>query len=157
MMMSQNIPLRKYLESKAALIAVSIVVMFLLSIPYVYFGWKALAINTACAVYNFGVNIPVILFFGSFNKKRIDLTKSAMGNTQGMSATQFLVLIPLMVMPCILYFILKTFVSFEIAIGVLVVLGILGLAMRKTLMDKVTDAYRKRKYKMVAGFKEKNS
>ncbi len=157
MMMAQNIPLRKYLESKAALISVSIVLMFFLSIPYVYFGWEALAINTACAVYNFGVNIPVILFFGSFNKKRIDLTKSAMGNMQGTSATQFLVMIPLMVLPCALYFVLKTFISFEIAIGVLVLLGIVGLALRKPLMNKVTEAYRKRKYKMVAGFKERNS
>lgn len=157
MMMSQNIPLRKYLESKVLLISVSIVVMFLLSIPYIYFGWKALAINAACAVYNFGVNIPVILYFGSFNKKRIDLTKSALANTQGMSATQFLVLIPLMVVPCIVYFILKTFVTFEVAIGVLSVFGIIGLAIRNQLMDLVTEAYRKKKYGMIAGFKEKSS
>ncbi|QCX01836.1 hypothetical protein FGM00_17565 [Aggregatimonas sangjinii] len=157
MMMSQNIPLRKYLESKVVLISVSIVVMFLLSIPYVYFGWRALAINAACAIYNFGVNIPVILYFGSFNKKRIDLTKSALGNTQGMSATQFLVLLPLMVVPCILYFVLKTFVSFEVAIGVLSTFGIIGLAFRNQLMHLVTEAYRKKKYGMIAGFKEKNS
>ena len=132
MMMSQNIPLKKYLESKVALISLSIVVMFLLSIPYVYFGWKALAINFACAVYNFGVNIPVILFFGSFNRKRIDLTKSALGNMQGTSATQFLVLLPLMVVPCLIYFLLKTFVSFELAIGVLCSLGLVGIALKET-------------------------
>ena len=155
MMMSQNIPLRKYLESKAGLISVSIVVMFLLSIPYVYFGWEALAINFACALYNLGVNIPVILYFGSFNKKRIDLDKSAFGNMQGASATQFLVLLPLMVVPCILYFVLKQFVSFEIAILALSVLGILGVLFRKQLLDKVTKSYRKNKYAMIAGFKEK--
>jgi len=68
MMMSQNIPLRKYLESKSLLISVSVACMFLLTIPYVYFGWEALAINFSCALYNLGVNIPVILYFGSFNK-----------------------------------------------------------------------------------------
>lgn len=157
MMMSQNIPLRKYLESKAGLISVSVVVMFLLSIPYVYFGWKALAINFASALYNLGVNVPVILFFGSFNKKRIDLTKSAIGNMQGTSATQFLVLLPLMVVPSLLYVALKTFVSFEAAIVTLSVLGIIGFAFRKTFLDKVTKAYRKRKYTMISGFKEKNN
>lgn len=157
MMMSQNIPLRKYLESKAVLISVSIVVMFLLSIPYIYFGWKALAINFSCALYNLGVNVPVILFFGSFNKKRIDLTKSAIGNMQGTSATQFLVLLPLMVVPSLLYFGLKTFVSFEAAIVVLSILGIVGFAIRKTVLDKVAEAYRKKKYGMISGFKEQNS
>ncbi len=157
MMMSQNIPLRKYLESKAGLIYVSVVVMFLLSIPYVYFGWQALAINFSCALYNLGVNVPVILFFGSMNKKRIDLTKSAIGNMQGTSATQFLVMIPIMIVPCLLYFGLKMLVSFEVAVSVLAILGIIGFAMRKTLLDKVTEAYRKKKYVMIAGFKEQNS
>ncbi len=157
MMMAQNIPLRRYLESKVGLISVSIVVMFLLSIPYVYFGWKALVINFACAVYNLGINIPVILYFGSFNKKRIDLTKSAVGNIQGTSAIQFMVMIPLMVVPCTLYFVIKTFVSFEVAIGILCVLGATGYAFRKTIMDWMTERYRKKKYGMIAGFKEKNS
>ena len=157
MMMAQNIPLRKYLESKAALITASVVVMFLLTIPYVYFGWQALVINAACAVYNLGINIPVILFFGSFNKKRIDLTKSAVGNMQGTSATQFLMMVPLMVVPCLLYLALKTFISFEIAIAVITVLGLIGLALRKSLMRYVTAAYSKRKYEMIAGFQERNS
>lgn len=157
MMMAQNIPLRKYLESKAGLISVSVVAMFLLSIPYVYFGWQALAINFACALYNLGINLPVVLYFGSFNKKRIDLTKSAFGNMQGTSATQFLILLPLLVVPSILYFVLKTFVSFEAAIITLSVLGIIGFALKKILLDKITERYRKRKYAMIGGFKEKNS
>ncbi len=155
MMMSQNIPLRKYLESKAGLISVSIVVMFLLSIPYVYFGWQALAINFSCALYNLGVNIPIVLFFGSMNKKRIDLTKSAIGNMQGTSATQFLILLPLMVVPCLLYFGLKFFISFEIAVAVLSILGIIGLVFRKKLMGYITEVYRAKKYGMIAGFKQK--
>ena len=155
MMMSQNIPLRKYLDSKAGLISVSIVVMFLLSIPYVYFGWQALAINFSCALYNLGVNIPIVLFFGSMNKKRIDLTKSAIGNMQGTSATQFLILLPLMVVPCLLYVGLKFLISFEIAVAVLSILGLIGLVFRKKLMGYITEVYRKKKYGMIAGFKQK--
>ncbi|MBU3026664.1 DUF5687 family protein [Zobellia galactanivorans] len=157
MMMSQNIPLRKYLESKAALISVSIGIMFLLSIPYVYFGWDSLAINFSCALYNLGVNVPVILFFGSMNKKRIDLTKSALSNMQGTSATQFLVALPLFGMPMAIYGLLSFFVSFEAAIIALCLLGIIGFSLRNILLDQITRAYRKKKYVMIAGFKERNS
>lgn len=157
MMMSQNIPLRKYLESKAGLISVSVVVMFLLSIPYVYFGWQALAINLSCALYNLGVNIPLILFFGSFNKKRIDLEKSAFGNMQGAGAAQFLVMLPLFVLPMIIYVALNFLVSFEVAAITLSILGIIGFALKKPLLDRITKAYRKKKYGMIAGFKENNS
>jgi hypothetical protein len=157
MLMSQNIPLRKYLESKAGLISFSVVIMFLLSIPYVYFGWQALAINFSAALYNLGVNIPVILLFGSLNKKRIDLDKSAFSNMQGTGAAQFLVIIPLLGLPVVIFALLKFLVSFEVGLIAIAALGLLGFVLRKRFLDGITELYRKRKYGMIAGFKEKNS
>ena len=157
MLMSQNIPLRKYLDSKAGLITFSVVVMFLLTIPYVYFGWEALAINFGSALYNLGINIPVILFFGSFNKKRIELDKSPFGNMQGTSGTQFLIILPVLGAPIILISIFYFHFSVEIGVLVLCLFGIVGLLFRKTLLDKITEQYRSRKYNMIAGFKEKDS
>ncbi|MFS4466283.1 DUF5687 family protein [Maribacter sp. 2210JD10-5] len=157
MMMSQNIPLRKYLESKATLISVTVVAMFLLTIPYVYFGWHALAINFGCALYNLGINIPVILFFGSFNKKRIELDKSPFGNMQGTSATQFLIMLPVLGAPILLFTIMYYAVSLEAAVIFLSVLGVIGFALKNYLLDKITEQYRSKKYGMIAGFKEKNS
>jgi len=157
MMMSQNIPLRNYLESKAGLISVSVVFMFLLSLPYVYFGWEAVAINLSCALYNLGVNIPLILLSGSMNKKRIDLDKSAFANMQGAGAIQFLIIIPLFGVPMIIFSILYFLISFEVAIAVLSLMGIVGFAFRKPLLDWITEIYRKKKYGMIVGFKQKNS
>ena len=157
MMMSQNIPLRKYLESKALLITVSIVVMFIVTIPYAYFGWKVFLVNVACAFYNLGINIPVILYFGSFNKKRIELDKSPVGNMQGTSAVQFLIMLPVLGAPILLFSIFNYLISFEVAVGVFIALGLLGVAFRGKLLDAVTNQYSKKKYGMLAGFKEKNA
>ncbi len=157
MMMSQNIPLRKYLESKASLISVSVVVMFLLTIPYVFFGWDKLAINFGCALYNLGVNIPVILYFGSFNKKRIDLEKSPIGNMQGTSATQFLIIIPVLGLPILIFTVFYYLISLEAGVLALSLLGIIGFALKNKLLDMITEQYRRKKYGMIAGFKEKNS
>lgn len=155
MMMSQNIPLRKYLESKASLISLSVVVMFLLTIPYVYFGWDALAINFASALYNLGVNIPVILFFGSFNKKRIELDKSPIGNMQGTSATQFLIILPVLGLPILIFTLLYYLISLEAAVITLSLIGIVGFVFKNQLLDRITEKYRTKKYNMIAGFKEK--
>ncbi|NAY91621.1 hypothetical protein GTQ34_06805 [Muricauda sp. JGD-17] len=157
MMMAQNIPLRKYLESKALLISVSVVVMFFLTIPYSYFGWDVLAINFATALYNLGVNIPVILFFGSLNKKRIELDKSPFGNMQGTSATQFLIILPVLGAPILLFTGLYFLVSLEAGVIALSLLGLLGLLFRDKLTALITEQYRIKKYGMIAGFKEKNS
>jgi hypothetical protein len=157
MMMSQNIPMRKYLESKVILITVSVVFMFLLTIPYVYFGWEALAINFGCALYNLGVNIPVILYFGSFNKKRIELDQSPFGNMQGTSATQFLIMLPVLVVPIILFSIFYYVFNVQVAVIVLSVLGVIGFAMKNYLLNLITEQYKRKKYGMIAGFKEKAS
>ena len=157
MMMSQNIPMRKYLESKVILISVSVVFMFLLTIPYVYFGWEALAINFGCALYNLGVNIPVILYFGSFNKKRIELDQSPFGNMQGTSATQFLIMLPVLVVPIILFSIFYYVFNVQVAVIVLSVLGVIGFAMKNYLLNLITEQYKRKKYGMIAGFKEKAS
>ena len=155
MMMSQNIPMRKYLESKVTLITVSVVFMFLLTIPYVYFGWDALAINFGCALYNLGVNIPVILYFGSFNKKRIELDQSPFGNMQGTSATQFLIMLPVLVVPIIIFSIFYYLFNLQVAVIVLSVLGIIGFALKNYLLNLITEQYKRKKYGMIAGFKEK--
>ncbi|TVZ16203.1 DUF5687 family protein [Maribacter sp. MAR_2009_72] len=157
MMMSQNIPMRKYLDSKASLITVSVVAMFFLTIPYVYFGWDALAINFGCALYNLGVNIPVILYFGSFNKKRIELDQSPFGNMQGTSATQFLIMLPVLVAPIIIFSIFYYIFNLQVAVIVLSVLGIIGFSMKNYLLNIITEEYKKKKYGMIAGFKEKAS
>ena len=130
--------------------------MFLLTIPYVYFGWKIFVVNTACALYNLGVNIPVILYFGSFNKKRIELDQSPFGNVQGASAVQFLIMIPIMGIPMLLFTLFNTFISFEAAISLLVGLGIVGYAFKRKLLDFVTLHYARKKHRMLQGFKEKN-
>lgn len=156
MMMSQNIPMRKYLDSKVLLISVSVVVMFFLTIPYIYFGTDVFLINTACAIYNFGVNIPVILFFGSFNKKRIELDQSPFGNMQGTSATQFLIMLPVLGAPILIFSLLYFLVSLNAALITLTILGVMGIIFRNKLMDMVTKQYRAKKHRMIAGFKEKD-
>jgi hypothetical protein len=68
MMMSQNIPMKQYLNSKV-LMSVSVLIFAILSTPYLYFGWKILVINLACATYNLGV-FPLIIC-GFYKKKEL--------------------------------------------------------------------------------------
>jgi hypothetical protein len=154
MIMAQNIPLRQYLASKAGLITFSVVVMAILSTPYIYFGWNILLLNMVCAVYNIGVNVPVLLYAGSFNKKRIDLDKSPFMNYQGTGAAQWLVALPLMVLPSLIFWITNKFLNFNAAIGLLGLLGIIGLFLRPKLLNFLAGVYKKRKYVMIQGFKQ---
>jgi hypothetical protein len=154
LIMAQNIPLKKYLTAKAGLITFSVVVLAILSTPYLYFGWKILLINMVCAVYNIGVNIPILLYAGSFNRKKIDLDKSPFMNYQGMGATQWIVGLPLMVMPLLIFWIINKFVSFESALAVLFILGVMGLILRNRAINFIAERYKRQKYAMIEGFKQ---
>lgn len=157
MMMSQNIPMKQYLASKVGLMTFSIIVLGILTTPYAYFGWNILWLNLACAVYNLGVNIPVLLFATAFNKKRIDLEKSPFMNYQGTGAAQWLVSLPLMVLPLIIWYIFYKIFNETIATSTLAVFGIIGLLLRNFLMNKIVLLYKKQKYAMINGFKQQES
>lgn len=152
LLMSQNVKYEKYLKSKFTLMVMSVMIMFVLSIPYVYFGWKILLAHFAAAVYNIGVNSHVILYGGSFNRKKIELDQKAAFNFQGTGAVQWIIGLPLMVLPMIIFAIMNYLVNFEVAIASIIILGLLGIAFHQKVMKFITNKYQETKYKMIDAF-----
>lgn len=156
LLMSQNIKYEQYLRSKFILMVISVVLLFVLGIPYVYFGYKILIAHFAAAIYNIGVNTHVILWGGSFNRKKIDLDKKAAFNYQGTGAVQWLIGIPLMLLPMGLFGLVNWLVGFAAAVAVLILLGIVGIVLHKKLMKGITQKYLDSKYKMIDAFSQDN-
>ena len=152
LLMSQNIKYKEYLNSKYSLMLISAIVMFILSIPYVYFGWKILVIHFAAMVYNIGVNIYILMFAGSFNRKKIDLTQRAAFNYQGTGAVQWLVGFPLLLVPMLFFYLPYKFISFEAGVATLIILGGLGIIFHQRLMKFIAEKYLDSKYKMISAF-----
>tara|TARA_R110002126_G_scaffold12865_4_gene55261 strand:+ start:2340 stop:3818 length:1479 start_codon:yes stop_codon:yes gene_type:complete len=156
LLMSQNIKYEQYLKSKFTLMAVSVMILFVLGIPYVFFGWKILLAHFAAAIYNIGVNTHVILLGGSFNRKKIDLSQKAAFNYQGTGAVQWLIGIPLLLLPMGLFAGFYFLIGFEIACLVLVILGVIGIVLHQKLMKSITQKYLDSKYKMIDAFDQNN-
>lgn len=154
MIMSQNIPMSKYLASKAALISMSVIILTILCTPYIYFGWNILLIIFVTALYNLGINVPLLMFSGSFNKKRIDLEKSPFMNYQGAGAAQWLAALPLFVMPIGIFYGFYKIFNFNIGLLTIGILGIIGIFLRNYLMERITIQYKKKKYATIHGFKQ---
>lgn len=156
LLMSQNIKYEQYLRSKFILMVISVVLLFVLGIPYVYFGYKILIAHFAAAIYNIGVNTHVILWGGSFNRKKIELDKKAAFNYQGTGAVQWLIGIPLMLVPMAMFGLVNWLVGFAAAVALLIVLGLLGIVLHKKLMKAITQKYLDSKYKMINAFSQDN-
>ena len=64
MMMSQNIPYKKYLESKWYLMVFAVSISFILSVPYLFFGWEIFAMIAAGALFNIGFEFIYYVIWG---------------------------------------------------------------------------------------------
>ncbi|WP_412987516.1 DUF5687 family protein [Pontimicrobium sp. IMCC45349] len=157
MLMSQNIPYRQYLESKWYLMVFAVIVSFILSTPYIYFGWDIYLIVAAGALFNIGLNTFITLFGGALNRVPIELnTKAkAFSNTNGFNPTQLLIALPKMILPIIIFFIPYQFISFNAGIITLALSGVVGILFKNFFLNKIEDIYQKGKYKTVAAFSEK--
>jgi len=152
--LTRPVSLAQVVESKYWLLCGITVICFVLSIPYVYFGWHILLTHLAAALFNMGVNVFVIMNLAMWNPKKIDLTKSSMMNHQGVGAAQWVMGIPVLLSPYLFY------LPFSIAgyptRGVVAVglVGIIGLVFRTKLLSLTTKRLQERRYAIAAGFRK---
>ena len=155
MLMSQNISYRKYLESKWFLMSIMTVVLFILATPYIYFGLDIYLMIAAGALFNIGFNTLVLLYAGSFNRKQIDLNASGFGNTQGTSAKQFIIIIPVMLLPVTIFYAVYFFLGLKAGLITLAALGLIGIVSKNYFMSLITQKYIRDKYAAIHAFNQK--
>ena len=155
MLMSQNIKYRKFLESKWFLMVAMTAILYFLSIPYLYFGLDIFLMITAGAIFNIGFNSLFLIYAGSFNRKRIDLDKGGFSNMQGTSATQFLIIIPIMGIPMLLFYIFSKLVGFNAGIIAIAAVGLIGILFKNYFMDLIEKKYLRDKYAAIHAFDQK--
>lgn len=152
--LTRAVSIRQYYVSKFWLLAASTILMYLITLPYAFFGLEAFYVNTAAFIYNLGVNIFVILFASTYNKKAIDLGKGSSFNYQGTSATQFIIIIPLLIIPLLLFLGFKLLGFPYFGLLFLSGMGIISLLFSKYWMREIVQNFYEKKYIKAAGFRE---
>ena len=96
----------------------------------------------------------LLIFFGTFNTKRIDLNARSSFNYQGTTFKSFLIIMPIMFLPMIVVGVVSSLASMNAALIVLGVSGLLGIIFKEPLLKLCISQFRKRKYAMANGFRE---
>jgi len=156
LMMSQNIPYKQYLEAKWYLIVVGVTISFVLSTPYIYFGWKIYSMIVVGALFNIGLNGFINLYGGALNTTPIKLNVKAKAfqNTNKFNPTLLLIALPKVFLPMLLFYIPYKLINFEAGILVLGLIGISGLLFKNFFIRNIEKVYQKRKYKTIAAYCE---
>lgn len=154
-LMSRDIKMEDYLKSKYILMVAVTSVAFILTIPYVYFGWNILLMQVAGFFYNIGIGTFIMLYYGSFRRRAMDLNSGSSFNFQGTMGRDYFIIFPLILIPLLLFSLIKYFLGFYVAIGVFIFLGVVGLLFRDKIIERLAKRYKNVKHKMLVGFSQK--
>ena len=144
----------RYYLSKYYLIMPTCVIAFILSTPYVYFGVRILFINFCMLLFNIGINTIVVLFMSTYNDRSIDLSKKATLNWEGVGASQFIMLIPSLILPMLLFIPFDYFDITEIGYLFLGGIGLVNIFFHKYWIKQIANRFEQQKYKIAAGFRK---
>ncbi len=154
-LMTVDLSLDSYLKGKWFLLSSMTTAMFVVTSFYGLIDPKLLLIQLACYLYNLGVNVVVLMYLATWNYKSMDLSRSSMMNYQATGVVQWLFTLLLFLIPAAIYFFFYYLSGSWAAIGSLGLAGMISLLWRDRWIAWITRAFKKRKYLVLQGFREK--
>ncbi|PZX50453.1 hypothetical protein LV84_04015 [Algoriphagus ratkowskyi] len=146
--------IKNLVKGKYLLLLSISVLCFLLSIPYVYYGWKFLLIHFATFLFNAGIMIHVITYLAIWKPKPMDLNKGAMFNYEGVGAAQFLMIIPMMVAPYLIYLPFALFFNMYAGLAALGTAGVIGILFFNKLATININRVLKNRFEISSSFRQ---
>ncbi|GGH22849.1 DUF5687 family protein [Mucilaginibacter phyllosphaerae] len=144
-----------FLKAKYLLFTIVSTVAFILTTPYVYFGWRTVLIHFVMYLWNLGINTTIVLYFANRNYKRIDLSKGASFNWEGVGASQLLLSFPLILLPYLIYLPFKFLGYTDAGLAVLAVTGVVFIITRDFWIKKLEGDFYNKRYQIAEGFRNK--
>jgi hypothetical protein len=144
-----------FLKGKYILFTAVSTIAFILTTPYVYFGWRVLLIHFIMYLWNLGVTTNIVLYFANRNARRIDLSKGASFNWEGVGATQWILSVLYLLPPLIIYWIFNVLGQPDVALAFIAVIGLVSALCRGFWIKFLEADFHDRKFTILEGFRNK--
>lgn len=156
LMMTLDVPYKKYLMAKWSLIVLAIAVSMVLALGYLYYGVEIYLTIVAAGLYNLGVNSYLTLLAGAYNKQSIDLNSASkgVGKKNSFNLKTMLISLPQLLLPMLIFTVILNFYGIWPAVAVMGVLGLIGILLRDKIFDLIVKVYRTEKYAALEAFKK---
>ena len=153
--LTRNISSRVYLTSKfAMLLAFNTLCLIIMAIVLLIINPSLLKDLLIWYLINSGLFTYVFIWGTMLGPKPVEVNARAMFNYEGMSAFQFLVIIPYFLFPIGSAYLLSEFVGDIGREFVLFGIGLTGFLLYQTILNMLAKRLTKRKYKISNGFRE---
>lgn len=138
-------------KAKLFFLQISCIVLFLFTAPvFIVFAYEQFGLYLGFLCYNFGFSCALILLLATFNTKRLYLSRSAFANWEGTSIQHFILVLPLMLGPALVMYLLDD--AFVVA-SILAGLGLTSALGQRLWVALLVRRLTARKYRMAVGFR----
>lgn len=142
------------IKSKYLLFLVTMLVAYVLTLPYFYFGWEIVVYHTAALFYNAGVGVHLIIYMSLWKPKPMDINKGAMFNYDGVGIAQFVMIIPYILVMYSIFFLFRIFLDDYGALIVLGSIGMAGLIFQDKLLELSIKKLHRERYNISNSFRQ---
>ncbi len=150
-LLARSIPLRRMVRAKYALLLLSCIALFGLSIPFFWLlAPDLLPLHVAFLFYNAGITSPLMLVLAVMNQKRVGLSAGGFFQYEGFSVLHWIWMLPTVVPPAV---VLMLPVSVETAFSLIAAIGLVGMLGTGVWSHFLGAWLNRRKYQMAAGFR----
>ncbi|HKK39824.1 MAG TPA: DUF5687 family protein [Cryomorphaceae bacterium] len=142
-------------KAKYYILALSCVVTYVLTLPYVFYDPMIVVFNTALLFINTSFSIYMYMALAGYNSLRVDPDEGNSFSMSGFGAAHYLIGIPIMVFPIVLFYAGKFgFGSTTGGVLTLLVVGVVATIFHKKVIDACVNLFGKNRYKIAAAFRK---
>ncbi|MEJ5993556.1 DUF5687 family protein [Pedobacter sp. Du54] len=153
-LLTSKMNFKNYIKAKFLLFTIACTITTVLASFYFFLSPKLLLLHVAAYLYNIGFSTVLVLFLATFNYKRIDITKSATFNYQGVGAGQWLLMIPFMAVPYLIFWPFSAMNKPYWGLIAIAAFGLLMVLTRNFWVDIIFKRFEQQRYKIAEGFRE---
>jgi hypothetical protein len=155
LLQSRGNTIQDIFKAKYYILALSCLVTYILTLPYIFYDPKIVVFNTALLFINMSFSIYSYMALASFNSLRVDPNEGGSFSMSGFGAAHYLIGIPIMVLPVVLFYAGKFgFGSTTGGILTLLVVGVIATLFHRQVIDSCVSLFGKNRYKIAAAFRK---
>ncbi len=129
---------------------------FLLTVPYVFYGIDILLAHIALFLFNVGVTIHLVVNLALWKPKPMDLNKGSFFNYEGIGLAQYLMVIPIAVIPYAIYLPFYFKFSHLAGLAALGVVGVVGIIFYEKASQIAINRLIRQKYTVSSSFRQES-
>lgn len=145
------------IRGKFLLFLLATLVILILSVPYVWFGWHILWIHIAVALFNVGISMHFMAIIALWSPKPMDINKGGVFNYEGVGCAQFVMIIPVVALPMVIYAFARWLTGPYMGLLILGLIGFTGLMLFPKMAGWSIQKCLRNKYDIAASFRNQQN